>query len=187
MSRSSLAILLMAFAVSANAEDFDYSFVQANYNQIDIDGVGDGDAIGLGLSFAISDNFHLLGGYGQGDVDTALGTADLMSWQAGLGFNTALSPTIDFVADIAYVYEDVELAGVGLDENGIGVGIGLRFAVSERVQANAGIDYDDVSEETSLDLDFQFSLNDSFAVGLGGSWSDDASGYGIGGRFYFGD
>ena len=186
MSRSSLAILLMVFAVSASAEDFDYSFAQANYSQIDIDGAGDGDLLGLDLSFAISDSFHLVGGFGTGDVDTPLGDIDVTAWHAGLGFNTELSQTIDLVARLSYVYDELELAGVSVDDSGIGLGLGLRFAVSDRVQANAGIDYDDVSEETGISLDFQFSLTDSFAVGLGGSWSDDTTGYGVGGRWYFG-
>ncbi|MDH3430794.1 MAG: porin family protein, partial [Gammaproteobacteria bacterium] len=145
MLRSALIILLLAFAATAGAEDFNYNYVSAGFGTVEFDGVdADGDGFTIGGSFEISDSLHVFAGYESADLDFG---ADANTWNAGLGYNTSVSDTIDLVAKLSYEYVEIDapLAG-GFDDNGLGLGVGLRFAASETVELNAGIDYVDYSD-----------------------------------------
>ena len=77
-----------------------------------------------------------------------------------------------------------------VDDNGIGLGVGLRYAVNEQFEIDAGISYVDFSDggdDTTFGAGFLYNITESFSVGVGGDWGDDATAYSIGGRFYFGN
>ncbi|MGB5335105.1 MAG: outer membrane beta-barrel protein [Woeseiaceae bacterium] len=188
MLRSILAILVLAFAASASAKDFDYNFFQLSYGNVEYDDVDvDGDGFGLSGSFAINEDFHVFGGYQAAGLDFGI---DATSLGAGLGWHTTLSPVVDLVASISYQYVELDASGFGsVDDNGLGLGVGLRFAASEALELNAGINYVDFSDsgsDTGFGVGGLYSFTDAFALGLSGDWSDDVSSYTLSGRFYFG-
>jgi len=186
MLRSSLILLVLAFSVSANAEGFDYNYLQLDYTNVDFDNV-DGDGIGLSGAFAINPDWHVFAGYQALGLDFG---RDVNEFNAGIGYNTELSPTVDAFARFSYEYIELEIPG-GLDDDdsGFGFGVGMRFAASEELEIEAGIDYVDFGsggDDTAFSLGALYSFNDAFALGLGGSWSDDVSAYNLTGRIYFG-
>lgn len=190
MWRSMMVLALIPLSGAALAEDFDYSFVQGSYGQVDFDGLGDGDGLGIAGSMAVSDRFHVFGGYETGEIDIDVGgfsfDADFDGFEAGLGFNTPVSDTVDLVATLSYLSLDIE----GVDEDGYGLGVGLRAMASPTVELNGGINYADLggsdSGDTSFGAGFLYHFTDTFAVGLGGDWGDDVSSYALNGRFSFG-
>ena len=189
MLRSILALLVCTFAASASANDFDYNFFQLGYGNVEYDDVNvDGDGFGLSGSFAINEDFHVFGGYEAAGLDFGV---DATSLGAGLGWHTTLSPVVDLVASLSYQYVELDAPGVGsFDDNGLGLGVGLRFAASELLELNAGINYVDFSDsdgDTAFGVGGLYSFSDAFALGLAGNWSDDVSSYTLSGRFYFGE
>jgi len=189
MLRSSLVLLVLAFSLSANADDFDYSYLQLDYSNLDFDDTNlDGDGLGISGVFAINPDWHVFGGYQSVGLDFGI---DLNAFNLGVGYNTEMSPTVDAYARLSYEYIELDAPGgvPGADDNGYGFGVGMRFAASEELEIEAGIDYVDFGsggDDTALTLGGLYSFSDAFALGLGASWASDTTAYNLSGRFYFG-
>lgn len=189
MLRSIFAVIaFLGFSVSASAQGFNYNYVAVGYSQVDFDDADvDGDGFGIEGSYALNENVHLFGGYSQADFDFGI---DLDSFSAGVGYNTAISQTIDFVGRLSYEYIEVSASGLGSeDDNGFGLGIGLRAKASESIELNAGIQYVDLSDSgdnTAFGIGGIFALTDTIDIGLSGDWDDDITSYTLFGRFNFG-
>ena len=188
MLRSSLLFILLAFSASASAQEFDYNWLSFGYGQTELDDIDvDGDGFGIGGSFAIADNFHVFGGYSQTSFDFDV---DGTSFNAGLGYNTPLSNVVDFVATLSYEYVEVDAPGFSsVDDNGFGLGVGLRWWATPKIEVDAGIQYVDLSDsgdDTGLGLGGWYYFTPAFSLGLNASFTDDATGYSLAGRFFFG-
>lgn len=189
MLRSSLVLLTFAFSVSANAADFDYNFLTLGYGTTDFDNPNiDGDGFGIAGSYAINNDYHVFGSYSSSDLDFNI---DATNFAAGIGFNRAMTETVDFVAQLSYEYVELDAPGfASADDNGLGLGISLRAAATELLELNAGIEYVDLSDsgsDTGFTAGGLYNFTDAFALGLHGGWSDDTSTYTLSGRFYFDD
>lgn len=187
MQRSFLIVTLLALSATAGAEQFDYNYFFIGYGNLEFDDIDvDGDGFGIGGSYAISGDFHVFADYTAADLDFDV---DASSWSAGVGYNTSVSPVVDLVASVSYEYVELDAPIVGsVDDSGLGLGLGMRFAATEVLELNAGISYVDLSDsgdETTFALGGLYHFTDAFALGLGGSWGDDSSSYSISGRFYF--
>ena len=186
MWRSLIVLALVPLSGTALAEDFDYSFIEGYYGQMDLDGI-DGDGIGIGGSFALTDTFHVFGGYETGDFDAGF---DLNGLQLGVGYNMAVSEAVDLVGSVSYVSAEVDAGVFGsADENGYGLGVGLRAMASPTIELNGGIEYVDLGDagsDTGFGAGFLYHFSDAFAAGLSGSWADDVDTYALRGRFSFG-
>ena len=94
------------------------------------------------------------------------------------------------MAELSYEYLEIDIPQVGSnDDTGLGLAIGVRFAQSEKLELNAGINYVDYSnggDDTGFELGALYSINDAYSVGLSGEWSDTVSMYTLSGRFHFG-
>ena len=189
MARSIAALLLIAVASAASAQQqdgFSYSYLEAGYAQVEFDGTSaDGDGFTFGASVAIADQWHLFAGYAGADLDFGF---DATTWEAGVGFNTPISPQMDVVVRAAFVNTEIDGPGFGsFDDDGFGLGAGVRVAASEAIELNVGLSYVDTDSgnDTALDAGFLFNINDAFAVGVSGSWDDDVTILGLNGRLYF--
>ncbi|MEE4163752.1 MAG: outer membrane beta-barrel protein [Woeseiaceae bacterium] len=185
MLRFSLLAVLLSFTAAATADDFSYNWLQAGYGWIEFDDIDvDGDGLGIGGSFEINDEFFIFGNYAQADLDFGI---DTTSWNAGFGYNTALTDVVDLFATVSYEYVDIDVPAFGSqDENGFGVGVGMRFWAMDGLELNGSINYVDVGDDdTALNLGGLYSFTPRFALGLATSFSDDVSSYQVFGRFYF--
>lgn len=176
--------LLPAFAQAA---DFDYTYVEVGYVSADFDTAGvsvDGDGFGINGSFAITDTYHLFAEYSSLGFDFSI---DLNQLAVGGGMHFGLSPNIDFVGTLAYLDAEVESGGIGISEDGFGIGIGVRGALNKSFEWEAGIDYSDVGgSDTSFGLDGRYYFTDTIAAGAGVTFDDDVTVYAIGMRVEFG-
>ena len=186
--RVSITALLLAAASVASADDFSYDYFNVGYGVIEFDDFDvDGDAIGIDGAIALADNFHLFAGYAMGDFDFDV---ESTSYNLGLGYNTPLSDTVDFVGRLSYEYIEVDAPLVpSVDDNGIGLGAGLRFAPNDQFELDGGLKYVELSDsgnDTGLSAGALYNFSDVFSMSLRGDWTDDVSSYTLGGRFYFG-
>lgn len=192
MLRSILLIILFAFSTAVYADGFNYNSVTASYGQIDFDDFSsDSDLFAIEGSFAVSESFHVFAGYGVGEIEDNISSVDLDQWNIGLGYNTSLSDKIDLVVGLSYEYIELSAANlISIDDNGIGVRVGLRMAATEKLEVDAGISYVDFSDggdNTAFGGGVLYSFTETFALGASVSFDDDATGYNVGGRFYFGN
>ena len=186
--RSVLLFLCLALPglVTAQSKDFDYTFVQASYSRADFDSINaDGDGLGLSASLALSDNFHVFGGYAGQDIGSNF---DADGWKAGVGLSVPLSGLMDVVVQLSYQSTEVNSPVAGrVDNDGMGVRAGVRVGTNEWIEVYGGLSYVDLDSgnETGLDAGFLLNLSDAFAVGVSGSWDDDVTVLSIDGRLYF--
>ena len=192
MLRSTLVILLLAFSASASAEGFSYNYLTLGYGNTDFDFVGaDGDGIGLGGSFAFTPSIHGFASWETVDLDVNIPlvgnvSVDTTRLRAGVGYNTGLSDALDMYARLSY--EGIDFDVPGGDDNGYGLGIGVRYRAMDELELNAGIkyvDYSDLGDDTGVEVGGVYNFNDTWSLGLRGEFSDDVSTYTVSGRFYF--
>lgn len=189
MRRSCLIVALLSLAATAAAEGLDYSFVQGSYSQVEFDDIDvDGDSFGIAGSFAIGDRFAVIAGYEAADYDFDVETT---AYEIGGLFHVPLSDRVDFVSTLSYVSLEVDVPNFGsVDDDGFGVGIGLRGMASPKVEFDGGISYVDFSDggdDTTFGAGVRYHFTDAVSAGLDGSWGDDTSAYGISGRIGFGN
>ena len=191
MLRSALITVLFAFSAAASAEGFDYNYLYLGYGNTDVDTSvfeADGDGFTLGGSYAFSDSIHGFISYDTADLDgDVLGipvSVDATRWTAGVGYNRTMSDKLDMFARLSY--EDIDLEAA--DDSGFGLGIGLRYAASEDLELNAGVnhvDYDELGDDTAFEVGGVYSFTDAFSASLSAEFGDIST-YALSGRFYFG-
>ena len=96
-----------------------------------------------------------------------------------------LTPNMDLIGTLRYV--DVELdTGFGsADDDGFGLGVGLRGRVTDNIELEAGINYvdlDDGGDDTSLAAGGRYYFTPAFAVGAGFEVGDDVTSWTVGVR-----
>lgn len=188
MIRSTLAVLLITSTAAATADGFDYNHLQLDYGNVEFDDVSvDGDGFGISGSFAINPEWHVFGGYQNIELDFGI---DARTLGAGVGYNTELSSNFDVIARASYQYVEFDAPqGSSVDDNGLGFGVGLRYAASRELELTAGIDYVDLSDsgnDTSISGGALYNFDNAFSVGLAASFGDDTTSYNLSGRYYFG-
>ena len=170
MTRKSLlglaVLAALPFAASAqNATGLNYNYVEGGYVASNIDNNNDdidADGFGGNASFALSDNFHVFGGFSSQDTDTFEvfdGTShnrvstDVDQWRVGLGYNLPIAGTTDLVARAAYEkfeIDDVTVGGQTFDvndgEDGYSAEVGVRTAFTENFEGHAFAGYEDFGD-----------------------------------------
>lgn len=179
---------LLALASPALADGLSYNYIEAGFAQIDLDDDivdVDGDGFAFGGSFEVGDQMFVFAEYGSSDFDFGV---DLDELAVGLGFHTAMSSNVDFVARIAYVSVEASAFGISADEDGFGASIGMRGKPAERIELEGNLSYVDLGDgdDTSVNGAAWYEFTDTFAVGLNIGLGDDMTRYGIGARLYFG-
>lgn len=191
MKRSLLALTLLAalpFAASA-AEGLSYTYVEGGYVATDTD-VGDADGWGINGSGAISDNFHVFGGFtGQETDDQTIGGVrfdgvDVDQWRVGLGYNHAVAANTDLLARVAYENYDVN----GFDDDGYSAEVGVRSALAPNFEGYVLAGYQDVD---NIDTDFygrvgaQVKFNQNWGVSGDVKFADGDTQWFVGPRLTF--
>lgn len=186
------ALLLPAFGY---AGDLSYNYVEATYGETEIDvgdgfGSVDGDGFGIGGSLAVAPNWHVFADFTSADFDF---NVESTSYRVGAGFNYPISETADLIARLSYVNVEVEVdtpfGTFDADEDGFGVGAGVRGKVADAFELEGAIEYVDLGGDSSGDTTFiaegRYFFTPMFAVGAGVEVGDDVTTYGISARLNF--
>lgn len=188
MIRSVLLIALFAFSATAGAQGIGYNYLQASYGTASIDDSVidvDGDGFGISGSYGFSDNFHVSAEYQTLGMDFGV---DLNVLEAAFGYHTSLSENLDFTAQLGFLNAEVD-AGVGgsFEDDGLLAGIGLRAAMTDRVELYGGLDYIDFDSEgeTRFNAGFLFGITDTITAGAEASIWEDIDVYQLNVRFDF--
>ena len=190
MLRIIAGALVLALTAPAMAQTPSYNYGQVSYQTVDLDddfGLNvDGDGFGIGGSFEVAPNWHIVGGYSSIGFDFGI---DLNQLQFGGGYHTDISSTTSFFADLLWVQAEIDTGAFGsIDDDGLGISIGLRSNLSQLIELEGVISYvdlDDAGDNTAFGGAAWYKFTDTFALGLVANFDEDVVGYGIGGRFYF--
>lgn len=173
--------------VAASAEGLSYSYLELAYVEADIDGVDeDADGFALAGSLEITDEVFMFANYG----DLSVGPVDFETYSVGGGYAWSFSPKADLYGTLAYVKAEADLSGFGsADDDGYGIGVGIRSRVAEQFELEAAINYVDLSDsgdDTTLGLGARWYFVDQLALGFGVEFGDDADAYSLSLRWEFG-
>lgn len=190
MLRLITAAAVLAMATPAIADQPSYNFIVAGYQTVEFDnpfgGDVDGDGFAIGGSYAVAENWHIIGGYTSLGFDFGI---DLNELVIGGGYHTAISDTTSAFAELAYVNAEVDAGGAGnVDDSGFGFSVGLRSNVTERVELSgflSYVDFGDGGDATSVGGGAWYLVNDTIEIGVTAEFDEDVTGFGIGGRFFF--
>jgi hypothetical protein len=159
---TAFASVILAVPGIALAE-FDYNFVEGSFVDVEIDDTSvDGDGIRLEASFEIGGTFFGHVEYEDYDFDFNI---DGNMTEFGGGYFHGLSDDLDFIA--TGQYDEVEIEGY--DDDGLGIGGGIRARVADSLEIDAMlnyVDFDNIGNDTFADLRARYYFNDQFAVTL---------------------
>lgn len=196
-----LAAVLLSSVPFASfaAKDLSYTYIQGAYSKVELDD-SDEDADGFTAAFSgqISDSFFIFAGYGKVESDeygASNTSVESESISAGLGFILPLteSGSTDLNLTAAYIHRefstesDLPILEGKVDDEGYGLGARLRHLLTEQIELNASIDYEDIFDEdnTNYSIGALFHLTESLSLGGSYTFGDDADGWGVGVRFHF--
>jgi hypothetical protein len=165
------------------AAEFNYSYFEGSFVDVEIDDTSvDGDGLRLEGSTEVADNFFVRAEYADYDFDFDI---DGSSFLIGGGYFHQMSDTFDFIATGSYHQVEVE----NFDDDGIGIGGGVRLSVGSGFEIDATlnwVDLDDTGSDTYVDLRGRYAINDRFAATLKFDiGSDTFETMGIGIRYNF--
>ena len=187
MLRSLTVLFLLVLATSASAE-FDYDFFEVTYAEVEFDDIDvDGDGLGIGGSYSLNEDVFVFGSYQGADLDFGI---DASTFTVGVGYHTGVSEVVDLVANVSYQFVEIDIPGFGdEDDDGFGLGVGLRYAAARNLELSAGINYVDLGDggdDTTLSAGALYNFTDAFTAGVGTSFGDDVDAIALIARLYFG-
>ena len=179
---------ILALSTAAQADTPSYNYGTLGWQKVTLDDGPlhvDGDGFGIGGSFEVADNWHIVGGYSSIGFDFGI---DLNTLSVGGGYHTAISDTTSFYANLLWLNAEADAGGgQSFDDDGFGIGIGLRSNITDRVELEGGlthVDYGD-GNGTALSAAGWYKFTDAFSLGVTFAAEEDVLGFGVGGRFYF--
>ncbi|MET0983967.1 MAG: outer membrane beta-barrel protein [Steroidobacteraceae bacterium] len=184
-----LGLLALSIAGPAMAEDgFDYSYVELGYVKSELDDFDvDGDGFGLRGSYEFTQNIHAFAAYSDQEFDFDVNATTL---ELGAGYAWPVNSDMDLIGTVSYLQAEIDVPGFGsVDDDGLGLGVGVRARVVEVVELTGGVQYvnfDDAGSDTSLTAGARYFFTNMFAAGIDLAFDDDGTTWMLGGRFSFG-
>jgi len=194
MKRSIFALALAAaLPLSAQAAtELKYNFVELDYGRTTVDDNNvdvDFDGFGVKGSVKVAEPVYLFGSYQQGS-DEILGVdVDLNQYQVGVGFRHAISDRADFIGELSYLNQDIEVGNFGSDSvDGGKISGGVRGLLADNfegyVKANY-IDGGDYDGDFTGTLGAQVMFNETWGLTGEAELGSDVKTYMIGLRASF--
>ena len=146
----------------------------------------DFNSIGIAGSWGFHDNFALIAGLGVGEIDSAV-NVDTTDAFIGLNPHFALTPKVDLVIPIRFLFSDLDGGIFSDDDTGYSIGFGIRALPSPAWEFNVGLEHADIfgGDEQSLIGGVRWHTNHLFSLGFDLSLSDDAGAGLVTARFSF--
>lgn len=179
---------LMLSSAAAMAEGPSYSYIQAAYQEIDVDLGGnidaDGDGFGVAGSVAINDSWFMFAEYASFDLESVV---DLDQTVLGAGWHSPISASTDWFVTAEYIDLGVSAPGFGsADEDGFGIGIGIRSMMNPNLELYGQATYEDVGDgDTTIEAGAWYTITGNLALGALLDVGDDVTAYGVGIRLFF--
>ncbi len=175
-------VALLAIGSPALAVGPNHNYAEFAYQNVDVDGAGSVDGFDVRGSFAINENFHIIGEVERLDD----GPVSLTTLIVAAGYNLILTENTDLVARVGLVRADLDFGFGSADDNGYTVQAGVRSMLNDSFELNGFLKHVDAGgSDTELEVGAVYRFTNNFGVTGGVGFSDDATTIRIGGRFSF--
>lgn len=185
----------------ASAE-LNYNSVGVDYSKTSQSGVADLSGIGIGISKSIYSNVFLTGSIfnRRQSSGTTLGDLSVYEFAEGAGYHTPIQYNVDFIVSGALQQSRFKFAGASSNENGYGLGVGIRAELAPKFEGQVSGEYFSMSSNSftstgkGIDVILGFMVTPEFKLlaDIGSSSHNPPSGSSyntrtidFGARFYF--
>jgi opacity protein-like surface antigen len=181
------AIALTALPALSQAE-FNYTYVDLSFVDIEFDvgpGSIDGDGFAVSGAYTVADGFFVGGSYNDADYD--FGVDGNITRITG-GYFHPLNEDLDFIATLSFVDAEVSTGPFNGSNDGLAIGGGVRYAISEDFEVDAMaefVDMDSGGSDTGFEVRGRYYFNDDIAVSAQLDVAKDIETFRIGVRFEF--
>lgn len=201
---AAVAPYLVPAAQAKSGSPFSYTYIQIGYYSTDVDALDEtADAVYGRASLGLFKFLYIFASYSAESIDdaqTSLGSVDVDNdaTELGVGAFLNMTPKLDLVGEIAYVYDDISSDDVSnLDDSNDGwtAMAGARWMVlpweGGGLELNGGFRWQDRQALTSEEEDgfweagARFHFLKLFSVGAGYQFSSDDERIGIDARLSF--
>lgn len=175
----------------AQADGLSYSYVEAGYVNTDVDGFNkEVDGFMLRGSAEIVDRLFVFASYSDQSTSIFGSDLDLQMFDIGLGYAWPLAERTDVYGKVGYTKAEADYPGLRLDDDGYLLSVGLRSRVIDQLELEGSVNYVDLSDsgdDTSFGAAARWYFTERFAFGVEGDFGDDATVWGLGVRWNFGN
>jgi Ax21 family sulfation-dependent quorum factor len=192
MKRSIFALALAAaLPLSAHAADgLNYNYVELDYGRATADNTDlDFDGFGIKGSVKVAEPVYLFGAYQQGSDDFLGVDFDSKQYQLGVGYRHGISDKADFIGELSYIKQEIDVAGFGnVDADGGRISGGVRGELAKNFEGYVKANYNDGGDfdgDFSGTLGAQVKFNETWGLTGEAEIGSDAKLYTIGLRASF--
>ena len=187
MKRTALfAAIAAVFAPGLVLAEMNYTNFEVSMIDVELDSANvDGDGFALEGSHELNDRFHLFGEWQDQSLDFGI---DGRSLELGGGYTHSFSDKLDFVGTVSYIDAELKQGSLTADDDGLGIGGGIRSRVAESVELDASlqlVDFDESGSDTGYSFGGHYYFNDSMAIGASADFTDNADTLRVGFRGEF--
>ena len=176
-----IALPLSALAQEEVTQSRDLSYTYAELRYLDTDGGGDG--LRLRGSYALDNNWLIVGGLTSIDYSR---NVDSTTIEIGAGYVYNFDDDFDLVAALQFVNSDVDTPGGNADDNGFSLSAGARGMVTDEFEVRGSINHVNLdNNDTYLELAGDYYFSETFSVGASLEFVGDNDVFSIGVRLFF--
>jgi len=180
---ATIALPMTGFAQdggNSSRPELSYSYGELRY--LDTDGGGDG--LRLRGSYALQDNWLIVGGLTSIDLRR---NVDVTTIQVGAGYVFDLDSGMDLVGTLEFVNTDVDTPFGGGDDNGFELAAGARGMVTDQLELRAMVHHVNLdNNDTFIEAAGDYYFSDKLSAGASLEFAGDVDIFSIGVRLYFG-
>jgi len=181
-----LAAAVPGAALAADSQGHSYSDFEISWVDLSLDGVANVDGDGFEIAGAYDfDKVYIFGKWQDQSFDFGI---DGTALEFGAGLHKELNPKVDFVGTLSYLDQEVKLGGFSADDNGLGIGAGVRSRLADSFELDAVLRYvnfDEGGSDTGVVLTGRYYFNKTMAVTFGTDMTDDVDTLRVGFRAEF--
>jgi hypothetical protein len=168
--------------------EFVYTGIEVAYVDVEYDN-GPVNVNGNGYRFSgsmqLNTHTFLHGRWEEQNYDFGV---DGTAYEFGAGYRHAMSDSLDFLATASYMHQEVNVGNFGVDDEGLGLGGGLRARLAPSLEVETmlrWVDFDQSGSDTGLDLLGRYYFSDRLAFTLATSLNNDVDTLSLGFRAEF--
>lgn len=188
MKRTALyGAMVAALTPNLLLADMNYTFVEVSLADIEVDQGPfdvDGDGFEIAGSYELNDQFFVFGKWQDQDLDFGI---DGRTIEFGGAYVHSFSDKLDLIGQLSYIDSELKAGNATLDDDGLGLGAGIRARVNDAVQLEAGLKYVDFDggSDTGFTFGGRYYFNENLAVGASAEFNDNADTLRVGVRYEF--
>ena len=179
------ASLLLSAPLSGMADGLSYNYWEAAWVGADADNIPHNlDGWGVAGSFELTKEIFLAATYTDVSTDVYGLRVGERDTTVSVGYAYSFTSNFDVIGRVGYVNADAEIEHIGSgNDDGYLIGVGVRDRPVDQVELEGGVQYVDLGksgDNTAVGVGLFWYFVPQVAVAISGSYSNDATTYGIG-------